>query len=204
MNRRLIIMLGAILFVLPLLVGCGSGNNPTLAVVGGQDITLEDFKLVYGNLRTQYATAEEEFEGKKQLLDSMVITRLLINSAYEKNIDKLEELARIVLASRNQFLLDALYEDLVIKHAEPSDAEIKEFYNKLEYQIRASHILLKDADTAQSIFERVKAGENFDKLAYDYSIDPSAKKNRGDLGYFLWGAMVEEFQVTAFAMEPGE
>ncbi len=204
MNRRLIIMLGAILFVLPLLAGCGSGNNPTLAVVGGQDITLADFNLVYGNLRTQYATAEEEFEGKKKLLDSMVVTRLLINSAYDKNIDKIEELARIVLASRNQFLLDALYENLVIKKAEPSDAEVKDFYNKLEYQIRASHILLRDADTAQAIFERVKTGENFEKLAYDYSIDPSAKKNRGDLGYFLWGAMVEQFQTTAFAMEPGE
>ena len=204
MNRRLNIMLGAIIFILPLLVGCGSGDNPTLAVVGNQSITLEDFNLVYGNLRTQYATAEEEFEGKKGLLDSMVITRLLINSAYEKNIDKLEELARIVLANRNQFLLDALYQDLVIKKAVPSDAEIKDFYNRLEYQIRASHILLKDADTARAIFERVKTGENFEKLAYDYSIDPSAKKNRGDLGYFLWGAMVEEFQTTAFAMEPGE
>ena len=204
MNRRLIIMLGVILFVLPLLAGCGSADNPTLAVVGGQDITLADFNLVYGNLRTQYATAEEEFAGKKKLLDSMVVTRLLINSAYDKNIDKIEELARIVLASRNQFLLDALYENLVIKKAEPSDAEVKDFYNKLEYQIRASHILLRDADTAQAIFERVKTGENFEKLAYDYSIDPSAKQNRGDLGYFLWGAMVEEFQTTAFAMEPGE
>lgn len=204
MNRRLNIMLGAIIFVLPVLVGCGSGDNPTLAVVGNQNITLEDFNLVYGNFRTQYATAEEEFEGKKGLLDSMVITRLLINSAYEKNIDKLEELARIVLANRNQFLLDALYQELVIKNAVPSDAEIKDFYNRLEYQIRASHILLRDADTAQAIFERVKTGENFEKLAYDYSIDPSAKKNRGDLGYFLWGAMVDEFQTIAFAMEPGE
>ncbi len=204
MNRRLYIMLGAIMFVLPLLVGCGSGDNPTLAVVGNQNITLEDFNLVYGNLRTQYATAEEEFEGKKGLLDSMVITRLLINSAYEKNIDKLEELARIVLANRNQFLLDALYQGRIVKNAEPSDAEIKDFYNKLEFQIRASHILLKDADTAQAIFERVKTGENFEKLAYDYSIDPSAKKNRGDLGYFLWGAMVDEFQKIAFVMEVGE
>ena len=204
MNRRLYIMLSAVMFVFPLLIGCSSGDNPTLAIVGNQNITLEDFNLVYGNLRTQYVTAEEEFEGKKELLDSMVITRLLINSAYVKNIDKLEELARIVLANRNQFLLDALYQGRIVKNAEPSDAEIKDFYNKLEFQIRASHILLKDADSAQAIFERVKTGENFEKLAYDYSIDPSAKKNRGDLGYFLWGAMVDEFQKIAFVMEVGE
>jgi parvulin-like peptidyl-prolyl isomerase len=35
-------------------------------------------------------------------------------------------------------------------------------------------------------------------------MDPSAKRNKGDLGYFLWGALVDELQKVAFAMEPGE
>ncbi|MFZ5979429.1 MAG: peptidylprolyl isomerase, partial [Candidatus Zixiibacteriota bacterium] len=41
-------------------------------------------------------------------------------------------------------------------------------------------------------------------LAFDYSLDPSAKRNRGDLGYFTWGTMVQEFQEAAFNMEPGQ
>ena len=48
------------------------------------------------------------------------------------------------------------------------------------------------------------AGENFEQLAYDYSIDQSAKRNRGDLGYVTWGALVGEFQEAAFKMNPGE
>jgi len=59
-------------------------------------------------------------------------------------------------------------------------------------------------DTAKALFEKIKAGENFEQLAYDHSLDPSAKRNRGDLGYFLWGAMVDEFQQAVYKMEAGE
>lgn len=41
-------------------------------------------------------------------------------------------------------------------------------------------------------------------MAVEYSIDPSAKYNRGDLGYFSTGEMVPEFELAAFALEPGE
>lgn len=189
---------------LALLAGCGKNDNPTLAKVGGKEIKLMDFRDDYGNIRMQFNTAQEEFERKKDMVDSMVVTQILIDAAYEKNIDKLEELSRVVLANRSRFLLDALYQDQIMKDSEPSDAEVKQFWNKLEYQVRASHILVDNIDTANMLVEKLKAGENFEKLAFDYSIDPSAKRNRGDMSYFLWGAMIDEFQEVAFAMAPGE
>jgi len=54
------------------------------------------------------------------------------------------------------------------------------------------------------ILDKLRAGENFEELAFNHSTDPSAKKNRGDLGYILWGALVDEFQDAAFKMQPGE
>ena len=44
-------------------------------------------------------------------------------------------------------------------------------------------------------------GANIEKLAFEKSIDPTAKRNRGDLGYFTWGAMVPEFQEAAFELD---
>ena len=186
------------------LTGCGKKNNPTLAQVWKKEIKFQDFEEQYGGWKLTYASAQEEFDRKKDMLDSLVVIQLLIGAAYEKNIDKLEELSRVVLANRNRFLLDALYQEKIMKDSDPSDAEIKQFYNKLEFQLRASHILVDNIDTANMLVEKLKNGENFEKLAYDYSIDQSAKRNRGDLGYFLWGAMVEEFQEAAYAMTPGE
>lgn len=186
------------------LSGCGSSNDTVVAEVGDYDITLQEFNDYFENRQFSFASAQEEFSQKRELLDSMINSRLLIQEAYKYGVDKSEELTRAVLANKDKFLLDALYYREIAGKSKVMDAEIKDFYDKQEFQIRASHILVANEDTAKMLFERVKAGENFEQLAYDYSIDPSAKRNKGDLGYFLWGSLVDEFQEAAFKMQPGE
>ncbi|MEA3297548.1 MAG: peptidylprolyl isomerase, partial [candidate division Zixibacteria bacterium] len=187
-----------------LVSGCGKSGGKTLAVVGDYEITTDEFNEFVDVSRYAFPTAQGEFDKKRVMLDSMIISRLLIQAAYEKGLDKSEELARVVLANKDRFLLDILAKKEIVDKAEANETEIKDFYNHLEYRIRASHIVVADKDTAQAIFERIESGENFEKLAYEYSIDPSAKKNKGDLGYFSWGALVDEVQDVAFRMEPGE
>jgi len=57
---------------------------------------------------------------------------------------------------------------------------------------------------AQSIADRVKKGEPFDKLAKELSEDPSAKENSGDLDFFTKDQMVPEFSKAAFGMKKGD
>ncbi len=182
---------------------CGKSGGKVLAVVGDYKITTDEFEEFY-TAGYPFPTAKDEFTVKRQVIDSAIVTRLLVQAAYEKHIDKLEELARVVLANKDKFLIDILLQHKIADKAEPSETEVKEFYKRLEYKIKASHILVDNPDTAQMLLERIKNGENFEKLAYEYSIDQSAKKNKGDLGYFAWGAMVDDFQEAAFSMEPGE
>ncbi len=201
---RKTLLLGTLLAVAAgLTSGCGS-DEEVLAVVGDHKITTTEFYDFYGRGNRQFASAQEEFDSKREALDSLIIVRLLVGAAYEKGLDQREELQRVLLANRDRFLLDALYERRIADKAEPSKAEIKRFWDKLEHRIRASHILVDDPDTAQMILEKLQAGESFEKLAFEYSKDPSAKRNKGDLGYFVWGAMVPEFQEAAFQMEVGE
>ena len=187
-----------------ILSGCGGSGGKTLAVVGDYKITMEEFEELVPPTRYAFPTAQDEFDGKRDMLDSLIVSRLLIDAAYEIGLDKSEELARVVLANKDKFLLNVLAKREIADKVDASEAEIRDFYNHLEYKIRASHIVVSDPDTAQALFERITSGESFEKLAYEYSIDPSAKKNKGDLGYFSWGAVVDELQETAFAMESGE
>lgn len=53
---------------------------------------------------------------------------------------------------------------------------------------------------ASELRERALAGEDFAELAKEYSEDPSVARNKGDMGYFPKGAMVEPFENVAFAM----
>jgi peptidyl-prolyl cis-trans isomerase C len=201
-TRLTLLLAAAVLVVWPM--ACGKKSGSTLATVGDYKITLEELNDINPNLNGTFASASAEFDARKTAIESLVVNRLLIQAAYEKKIDQVEEVARVVLANKDKFLLDALYTKEVLDKATASDAEVQDYYNHLENKLRAYQIVVPSEDTAKMIFDRVKAGENFEQLAYDYSLDPSAKRSRGDMGYFLWGATVDEFQTAVFKMEVGE
>ncbi len=82
-------------------------------------------------------------------------------------------------------------------------------------QVHASHILVSPVDgspeadararaRADSLLERVRKGENFARLAREYSDDLATRDQGGDLGDFGRGTMLPEFERAAFGLRPGE
>ena len=73
-------------------------------------------------------------------------------------------------------------------------------------QVHARHILLglEDEELAQELVERLRAGEDFEELAREYSTDASNAEEGGHLGWFPRGRMVAPFEEAAFALQPGE
>src|SRR5699024_3789042 len=57
---------------------------------------------------------------------------------------------------------------------------------------------------ADEVYEKAKSGEDFAKLAKEYSQDPGSQESGGSLGEFSKGSMVEEFEKVAFSMKEGE
>ena len=53
---------------------------------------------------------------------------------------------------------------------------------------------------ADDLLKRAKGGEDFAKLAKDFSEDPGSKENGGELPEFARGQMVPEFEAAAFAL----
>src|SRR6185369_12122801 len=86
----------------------------------------------------------------------------------------------------------------------------------LKEEVKASHILMQlkpDAtpeDTLKAfnkitdIKKKILAGEDFEKLAKEFSEDPSAKFNGGNLGYFTALQMVYPFEEAAYKTKVGE
>ena len=93
---------------------------------------------------------------------------------------------------------------------------IEEGYNRSLKEVHATHILLNleenavPADTLKiynqilDIRKKALGGEDFSKLAKQFSQDPSAKENSGDLGYFSAFRMVYPFESAAFKTKKGE
>jgi parvulin-like peptidyl-prolyl isomerase len=69
--------------------------------------------------------------------------------------------------------------------------------------IQCAHILVNTKKEAENVFNRIKQGEDFAKIAKRVSRCPSSKKG-GNLGKFEKGKMVKEFEDAAFALQKGE
>jgi parvulin-like peptidyl-prolyl isomerase len=109
-----------------------------------------------------------------------------------------------------------LFVETLGKDVPPAPRKIIEEYYKREHkvstkpkEIHAAHIVKKVTPaTAQKTYsemceirKKLLAGADFTKLADESS---SCNDAGGDLGFFPRGKMVEEFDVIAFSMNPGE
>lgn len=83
-------------------------------------------------------------------------------------------------------------------------AEITKDIKPTQEQVWARHILVATKEEAQSVIDKLKAGEDFAALAASLSTDTGSKDKGGDLSWFGKGAMVAPFEEAAFALAVGE
>lgn len=71
-------------------------------------------------------------------------------------------------------------------------------------QAHLRHIVAKDTEAANAIFERLKNGESFEEIAKAESTDTATAEQGGDLGWVVKGLRSPEFDNAAFALQPGQ
>lgn len=205
-----------------MLVGCSNGDDESVATVNGEKITKAELNEAlteqYGQevLNNLIANKIVELEAKKQKVS---VTKDEIEAEYKDYVDQYggEESFKQLLSSynmdvedvkkdiKNYLLTKKVMEDYVgIKDDELKSyfEENKDSYNQAE-QVEASHILVDDEKTAKEVIKKLNDGEDFAKLAKEYSTDTGTKDKGGYLGYFGRGEMVEAFENAAFSMKVG-
>jgi parvulin-like peptidyl-prolyl isomerase len=102
-----------------------------------------------------------------------------------------------------------------------SDDEVKAYYDRHmktgdNVQVRASHIFVAIPDgadaavvadkqaQAQKLLERARGGEDFAKLAKQFSDDAATRGDGGDLGTFGKDMLPKAIEEIVFSMKPGE
>ena len=111
-------------------------------------------------------------------------------------------------AIREQLVSQALFKKLT-SDVKVSDSDIKQYYDthKTQYVQPESrevrHILVTKKALADSLYQQLKNGGNFAKLAKQYSKDPGSAANGGKLTVSK-GQTVPEFDKTAFELKTGQ
>jgi len=184
-------------------------TGQVLAEVNGAKITTDAFKKEMEILPPYLKQMAESADGRKEMLDSMVVRELVLQDAQKTGIDKSPEVAARMEDMKKRVVVEAYLKKKVEEKVKMSDAELQKFYdqNKDKFksgeQLRASHILVKTEKEAQDIAAQLKAGSKFEDLAKKFSVDPAGAKG-GDLGWFGKGSMIPEFEQAALSLKEGQ
>jgi parvulin-like peptidyl-prolyl isomerase len=129
-----------------------------------------------------------------------------VQAAFQAMVNDLggEEAVEEMLASQGMTVEQYLDQQRVLLLAQALRAKVVGEVGERAEQIHARHIMVKTEAEAQRALARVRAGENFAKVAREMSEDAASADKGGDLGWFPRDIMPPEFDVVAFSLEPGE
>lgn len=181
-----------------------------LFTVGNKAVDKEQFLyLITKGKKIDPAAAilsREEFESN---FDQFLLFQLKVAEAESMGLHQSEEFDREFGSFKETLIAPFLIKNGV------EEGELRKVYGRMQEIVRASHILFQlppNASNEDSLSKlkmalKVKAelekGGDFNALALEYSDDPSAKVNKGDLGYFTSLQMVQQFEEAAYMLPVG-
>ncbi len=198
----------ASLFSLNLISYAQISKKETLFTIDTKPYYTDEFARVYN--KNLDLVKDESQKDLNQYLTLFVGYKLKINKAIQLGLQNGEAYKTELNSYRTDLAKNYLTDSKVTKEL------IEEAYTRSLKEINASHILITLDENAvpsdtliayKKISEiRTKAiqGEDFGSLAVQYSQDPSAKENKGDLGYFSVFRMIYPFESAAYKTEKGK
>lgn len=194
------------------LAACGNSGDAVVQTKAG-DITQDEF---YSELKDKYGDAIlSEMVTMKVLEDKYEVEKKDIDEQVDKIKEQYGDSFEMILqqqgipdedAFRELIRQSLLQEAAIADGVEITEKEMKEKYDRMKTEVKASHILVDDEETAKEVKKKLDEGGDFDKLAKEYSTDSTAE-NGGDVGYFSPGGentMVPEFEDAAYSMKVDE
>lgn len=188
----------------------GFAQNSTkevLFTIDNKSYYTDEFARVYK--KNLDLVKDESQKDLNQYLELFVGYKLKINKANKLGLQDGPAYQNELKSYRSQLSKNYTSDSKVTKEL------VEEGYKRFLKEIKASHILfsvdenaapedtLKVYKQALEVRKRAIAGEDFGKLAAEFSQDPSAKDNNGNLGYFTAFRMVYAFETGAYKTPKG-
>lgn len=200
-----LVLLSAFSWFLPV----NAQKNEVLITIDNTEITRQEFERIYRK-NNQNLLEQSDIKSPKDYLEMYIDFKLKVTEAMNLKMDTSkafrEELAGYRKELAAPYLTDMQYDEKLVS----------ELYRRMKNEVNASHILFRLPENAtqeqektvlakaKSVRQEILNGRDFHDAAVEYSEDPSAKTNRGNLGYFTAFQMVTAFENAAFTTPVGE
>lgn len=208
MNTKFAKLVLALLIMTSAAVQAQIDDNSVLLNIGGENVTRGEFLRIYQ--KNNPASGAIDKKSVTDYLDLFINFKLKVKEAKDMGLDTAKAFNTELRGYRKQLAVPYLTDKDV------NDGLLTEAYDRSKSDVKASHILIRldenalPKDTAaaykkiMSIRDKIVKGEDFGKMADMYSEDPTAKENKGDLGYFTVFNMVYPFETAAYNTKVGQ
>jgi peptidyl-prolyl cis-trans isomerase C len=205
-RRRALATAAALALALGASMVAARAEPKVLATVDGTPITQDDFNEALADIGPGLPEKLEGPERQKYVLDYLIDLKLVAKKSEADKLDAGADFARRLAYYHDKLamekLLTAVAQSATTEEAERAAYDTAAKAQPPEPEVHARHILLPDEESAKAALKRVRAGEDFAKVATELSKDPGGEG--GDLGWFTRDRMVPEFADAAFKLEPGQ
>ena len=193
-------------------VATDTQKSPDLLVFKNESVNKAEFERVYQKNNGGYEEAKNHTtEQYREYLDLYINFKRKVFEAEEVGLDTTAAFKQEFQGYQKQLAQPYL------NAKEVEEKLIKEAYDRSKMVINAAHLLISVTPEASprdtlNAYNKILAyrdsvvlhGKDFNEIAARHSQDPSAKDNKGDLGYFSVFDMVYPFESAAYETNAGE
>jgi len=176
---------------------------------GTHSVSQEEFMRNYNRNNPQ--TNTDRATSLKENLELYIRYKLKVQAAYDMKYDTLQNQRDELFSFRRQIENNYLKEDKTFSQL------VNQSFDRMQKDLRVSHIIVlftdpttKVTDSIRArkkitdIMSKLKAGEDFAKVAMAYSEDPSVAENKGDLGYITAFTFPWQLEDLAYSTPVGK
>lgn len=183
-------------------------NAQTLFTYGDQKVDAKEFLRAYKKNNTQPVADKEK--SIQEYLDLFIKSKLKVEEAYYRGYDTLSHLKTEFANLRAQIIEGYMTNPDIL------DKMTHEAFVRSQKDIELSHIFISFKNAAgaldtiaanekkDEVLNLLKKGNGFDKVAIQYSDDPSAKENKGYIGFITVFSLPYEFETAVYNTRPGQ
>lgn len=179
--------------------------NPQDTVYGNDTIYFNEYQQQEASYRRFYGKdGELSLDDMNEILKGTATTKLLDQAAHELGYYRAESMLKWSANKQKQYSLSVLQQQLMNDGYEPSDEEMRAYYDahideyKVERPVTVQHIVFQDSALAEYVRDLLLSGVDFmDMVDKYYPGDPDIRRAAADLGEIGPDDMPEAFYRAA-------
>jgi len=190
--------------------------------IGNEEVTLGQLHDELQRMQQMNPQLAQSFRTDRrklvEFLRQFIFEKLLARKARKLGLDQHPEFRKQIEEVMNKALAQTLIRQEVQSKVQMDPADVRNYFeaNQSRYvekaQAAASHILLKDEETATNVLSQAQEGKSFEELTKTHSVDVSTKSEGGRLKEPVGQGSLEipgigrvpEFAEAVFATKPGQ